>query len=314
MYEAVPATTLIATLPRTYPPVDRRKFAPMRSAQRRSSPIRPSRNVFHARGPSMSSITIMVRMVTIAPTLDAALLNRLDDLRPPAEHEVRHLLRPDAGDVAQDVEPRLQEVQTAAGAEEAVEESRQVADEVVGLEDERVGDGEHGADEERDRGDGHEQRGEHTVPAVALQPGHARFERHRQDQADQQPEQDRADLEEERESAGDGEHRQRDDGRCARRSVTIPIGAPRHCRVMRASGPPILASSGVSVTSACGVTLSSHCGTAVWTRPWRQHRPRRRMSRHPPDGMKRRADVRSASGGPHRSEPSVATGGARRAA
>ena len=54
-----------------------------------------------------------------------------------------------------------------------------------------------------------------AIPAVALQPSDARFERHRQDQADQQPEQDRADLEEEREGGGDGEHRQRDGGRRA---------------------------------------------------------------------------------------------------
>ncbi len=164
----------------------------------------------------MSSITIMVRMVTIAPTLDAALVNRLMICARPPSTTFATCSDLMLETLAQDVEPRLQEVKTAAGAEEVVEEPRQGADEVVGLEDERVGDGDHGADEERDRGDGHEQRGEHAVPAVALQPGHARFERHRQDQADEQPEQDRADLEEEREGAGDGEHRQRDDGRRAR--------------------------------------------------------------------------------------------------
>ena len=73
------------------------------------------------------------------------------------------------------MEPRLQEVKTAAGAQEVVEELGQGADEVVGLKHEWVGDGEHGDDQERDRGDGQEQRGEDTVPVVALQPGHARF-------------------------------------------------------------------------------------------------------------------------------------------
>ena len=131
------------------------------------------------------------------------------------------------------------------------------------------GDGDHDADEQRDRREGHEQRGEDAVPAVALPASRRR--------AGGRPRGSRRSSTHSR-IVRISKRNARAAAMASTVSVTVAVAPairddPHRrspvpgCRPSRSSRP-----SDVSVTSPCGMTPSSG---NVWIQSWRQLGPRR---------------------------------------
>ena len=178
----------------------------------------------------------------------------------------------------QDVEPGLDEVELPPAPNSPSRRCGSARMKLSAWKTTREGDGDHDADEHRDGGERDEQRGEHAVRAVALQPGDGRLERDRQDDADEHPQQDLRIWKRNASTptmmitvsvAMAVAPAIRDDPQ--RRSLEPGCRPPRSSR-----------SSDGSVTSPRGMTLSSG---SVWIQSWRQLGPRRDERASGPDGM-----------------------------
>ena len=191
-----------------------------------------STSALQPRGPSISSMMVIVTMVTAAATIAGRLReDRGDRARP--RNQVVHTARRDRADASLDVEVPLEDRQRSARLEQVVSQMRQAAESWRDWLTRGTATAAVDGDDDRDRGQRDQGRAEPARHAVPLEPGHRRCDRHGEHDRDEQPDEDPAqipDQDEEQRAARDD----RDDNgrppcylREAKTPASILIGSHR---------------------------------------------------------------------------------------